>query len=234
MALILKDTYPSQTDDTDPDYPHGKARNATAVGDGTGFPLERRWVNDLYGFLQALLDEGSVTPSGSPDTATVSQYLEALDELYYRKTATDGQISAAVSTRVTASSAFYTVETAASGSHQNLTLISASSGFSINGGNRVEAPAGTYSVTWSAPMVTSSTGSNPTVESILTVGASIHTTSTRQRSGSSAATEAYTGETTRVVIATPGTDLIGVAVGASAGTPTLPRAGFLMITRVSP
>lgn len=85
MALIPKNRYPAQTDDTDPDYPHGKARNAGAPGDGNGTPFERDLVNDIWGFLQALLEESGVTPSGSPDTASNSQYLQALGSVLVRR-----------------------------------------------------------------------------------------------------------------------------------------------------
>lgn len=77
MAIILSSAYPSQVD-TDPAYPHGKARNAGSFQDGTGTPLEKTWLNDIFGFLQALLVAADVTPSGDPDTADVSQYLQAV------------------------------------------------------------------------------------------------------------------------------------------------------------
>jgi len=74
MALIPSARYPAQTD-ADPGYPQGKARNAVTFQDGTGTPLERDWLNDLWGFLQSLLAVGSITPSGSPDAVGASQYL---------------------------------------------------------------------------------------------------------------------------------------------------------------
>ena len=78
MALIPSAQYPAQTD-TDSAYPQGKARNASTFQDGTGTPLEKSWVNDLWGFLQALLARASITPSGNPDQVGASQYIEAVD-----------------------------------------------------------------------------------------------------------------------------------------------------------
>lgn len=78
MALDLTTIYPAQTEGDDDGYPHGKARNATSPNDGTGFPLERRWLNDLFGFQQALLDAAGIEPSGSPDEVGASDYLDAL------------------------------------------------------------------------------------------------------------------------------------------------------------
>lgn len=78
MALRPGTRYPAQTDTGDADYPYGKARNASSFGDGTGTPLEHDWLNDDWGFKQALLVAAGITPSDDPDTATVSQYLAAL------------------------------------------------------------------------------------------------------------------------------------------------------------
>lgn len=78
MAIVPSTEYPAQTINSDPGYPHGKARNVTVPGDGTGTPLEADWLNDLWGFLQAALSYGGVSPSGVPDTASASDYLDAL------------------------------------------------------------------------------------------------------------------------------------------------------------
>lgn len=77
MALVPSAQYPSQTD-ADPAYPQGKARNAGAFQDGTGTPLEKSWLNDTWGFQQALLAEAGITPSGTPDQVGASDYLEAV------------------------------------------------------------------------------------------------------------------------------------------------------------
>ncbi len=78
MALIPSSRYPAQTDTGDPAYPHGKARSSGSYQDGTGTPLNKDWLNDLWGFLQALLDAAEITPSGDPDEVGASQYLDAV------------------------------------------------------------------------------------------------------------------------------------------------------------
>lgn len=79
MALNLKLKYASQIETADPAYPYGKARNDQSEDDGTGTPLEKEWLNDIFGWEQALLSEAGITPSGDPDEVGASQYLEALE-----------------------------------------------------------------------------------------------------------------------------------------------------------
>lgn len=78
MALKPGIKYPSQTDVDGTNYPLGKARNVSSAGAGDGTPLEKDWVNDLWGFLQALLADAGITASGNPDTAVASQYLDSI------------------------------------------------------------------------------------------------------------------------------------------------------------
>ena len=85
MALIPSSKYSGQVTTGDGGWPYGKAKNVTVAGDGTGTPLEADWVNDVWGFLQALLSASFVFPSGQPDSALASQYKEALDTLYATK-----------------------------------------------------------------------------------------------------------------------------------------------------
>ena len=84
MAIAPETVYPAQTDTGDTGFPLGKARNVTVPGAGDGTPLEEQWVNDIWGFLQALLDADDVVPSGVPDEVGASQYLEALRQLTRR------------------------------------------------------------------------------------------------------------------------------------------------------
>jgi hypothetical protein len=67
MAISLLDEYPLQVAPGDPGYPLGRPQNVTTPGDGTGFPLEEKWAQDLHGFLQSLLAEVEANPSGTPD-----------------------------------------------------------------------------------------------------------------------------------------------------------------------
>jgi hypothetical protein len=87
MALIPKDSYGGQTIQSDAGYPYGKARNKATAGDTNGTPLERAWVNDLWGSQQALLTEAGLVPTGNPDKVGNSQYLDALLALMARAAA---------------------------------------------------------------------------------------------------------------------------------------------------
>jgi len=82
MALIPSTTYAGQIDVDSTHYPLGKARNISVAGANDGTPFEKMLVNDIWGFQQALLAAGGITASGNPDTADVSQYLSALQNLF--------------------------------------------------------------------------------------------------------------------------------------------------------
>src|SRR5690625_2596549 len=81
MAIRLIDKYPSRVDPVSPDYPHGAPRNESTPGANNGTPLEQDWLRDYEGFFQALLAEGGITPSGTPDTALASDRLNALKRI---------------------------------------------------------------------------------------------------------------------------------------------------------
>lgn len=81
MALIPSTTYSGQVDVDATHYPLGKARNISIAGANDGTPLEKNWVNDWWGFQQALLAAASITPSGDADMADASQALQAIQAL---------------------------------------------------------------------------------------------------------------------------------------------------------
>jgi len=78
MAINPETKYPGKIAPSTSDYPYGAARNVTVPGDGTGTPWEAGIVNDLLGFQQALLSAAAIVPSGTPDNANISQYLQAV------------------------------------------------------------------------------------------------------------------------------------------------------------
>lgn len=92
MAISISEQYPGKTAGNTTNYPLGEARNVTVTGDGTGTPWEQAIVNDDQGLKQALLAAAGITPSGVPDTAVESQYLQALQKLFA------GSITAVLST----------------------------------------------------------------------------------------------------------------------------------------
>lgn len=79
MAISPLAKYFTQIDGSDPTgYPYGAARDDLTPDDGTGTPLQEDWVNDVFGLQQALLNEASIVPSGTPDKVGSSQYLDAI------------------------------------------------------------------------------------------------------------------------------------------------------------
>ena len=86
MAIRPSEAYPGQTDTSDATgYPYGRAQNQVLEGEGTGTPLEAAWLSDLWGFLQALLVAGEITPSDVPDKVGASDYLAALTSVTDRR-----------------------------------------------------------------------------------------------------------------------------------------------------
>jgi microcystin-dependent protein len=81
MAIRIADEYVN-SHPADTDYPHGSFKNSTSPTSRDGTPLEAAWPNDIQGFLQGILAAGGVTPSGEPDTAVASDYLDALRAIF--------------------------------------------------------------------------------------------------------------------------------------------------------
>lgn len=84
MAINPETQYPGKITPSSANYPYGEARNITVPGDGTGTPWEAALVNDIFGYQQALLSEAGIIPTGNPETAIASQYLNALHTLCSR------------------------------------------------------------------------------------------------------------------------------------------------------
>lgn len=82
MAINIATQYPGQSNAASTDYPYGSGRDVSSPGAGDGTPFQQAWFNDIYGFLQAILQQGGVTPSGNPDTAVLSDYLTAMKALH--------------------------------------------------------------------------------------------------------------------------------------------------------
>ena len=78
MAQDYRAVYPAGISTTDANYPYGKPRNVSAQGAGDGTPWEAAIGQDIFGFLQAILTNGGIVPSGVPDNSSTSQYLQAL------------------------------------------------------------------------------------------------------------------------------------------------------------
>jgi hypothetical protein len=81
MAISILAEYPGKVAAATADYPLGVARNVSAPGALDGTPWEQLLYRDIQGLLQGLLEQvpaGPVAPSGTPDTALTSQYIDSL------------------------------------------------------------------------------------------------------------------------------------------------------------
>lgn len=88
MAIKPETEFPGKINVGNSNYPQGSARNVVTKGDKTGTPWKASLINDIWGFLQKLLDNAGITPSGSPDTALVSDYFDSLMSVTKRPTKT--------------------------------------------------------------------------------------------------------------------------------------------------
>lgn len=81
MALKPDTNFAGKINPATAAYPYGSARNVTTQDDGTGTPFIDLLINDNFGWQQALLDEAGIVPSGSPDSKTTSQYMQAFKKV---------------------------------------------------------------------------------------------------------------------------------------------------------
>lgn len=82
MALKIFEKYAPFANPADEDFTHGSIKNDSTPGAEDGTQLDAAQVNDYVGFTDALLAAAGIEPNGSPDTALVSQRLQAMNKLY--------------------------------------------------------------------------------------------------------------------------------------------------------
>lgn len=86
MALKRNETYPGRFSNPTDDHPQGAFKNRSAPGAQDGSYLEQQWANDWDGFFGRLLTLAGVIPNGEADTASSSQYYDALKSLFLQRT----------------------------------------------------------------------------------------------------------------------------------------------------
>lgn len=61
-----------------PEFPFGSSKDETTAGAADGTPYIRLRADDIFGMQQSFLSAAGITPSGNPDNALASQYLDAI------------------------------------------------------------------------------------------------------------------------------------------------------------
>lgn len=138
MAIKPKDEYPGQVITTDANYPHGKARNVSVPGDGTGTPWEAKLLNDIFGFQQATLAAAGVSPSGVPDDVAASDYLTALKALT-RRTIAVFDISGSLTGGDVPTGDYFTLETELASSSPTDYIVEDNAGVPADPGYRIKS-----------------------------------------------------------------------------------------------
>lgn len=59
-------------------FPLGVPKNSTTETSRDGSPFEKDFISDTEGFFQGLMDKSGLAPSGNPDTALISDYINSL------------------------------------------------------------------------------------------------------------------------------------------------------------
>lgn len=88
-AAIPNDTDAAETEETDMlpfdgmagttgSFPDTIANDDAIPGDHTGIPWSKRFADEWMGAMQAIIDGAGITPSGSADTATASDFRDAI------------------------------------------------------------------------------------------------------------------------------------------------------------
>lgn len=85
MALKRNERYPGRFENPTTAQPQGAFKNRTSPTSQDGSYLEADWVNDWSGFFGRLLTLAGVTPNGNVDTASTSQYYDALKSLFLQR-----------------------------------------------------------------------------------------------------------------------------------------------------
>lgn len=96
------DLYPARATGVSADYPDGSSKNESAPGANDGTPYDLARANDVFGVEQAMLHQLGIVPSGSAETALVSQFLEGVRRLASKAPAyvDSGIVNAYVLTRL--------------------------------------------------------------------------------------------------------------------------------------
>lgn len=217
--IIPSSKYPANTAVDLVNYPQGKARNVTASGDGTGTPLDKDWVNDWFGFQQALVALAGITPNGTPDTAVSSQALQAIQAIMQVRTLAAYQIT--------------TGALHSSGGVFGLSLLYQFGGYSMTSGAITVPAAGKYLVKFQGNFDASS-AANPTyIAAGFRVNA-VDTTcgGTAWRYSTNPSDIVTLAAETLLTITTPGTQAITLAALSTNVECSAATLGTLIVERV--
>jgi len=105
--------YTDYRDDSDPNYPGGKAIDAPSEDSPEGTPYKADWMNDINGFRQAVFNKafGSMNEiSGNPDNAFDSDTLLGIEKLIANDVADEAALRIQGDNNTLTSAKNYTVE----------------------------------------------------------------------------------------------------------------------------
>lgn len=98
MALKRNERYPGRFNNPSAAHPQGAFQNRSSPNAQDGSYIEADWANDWSGFFERLLTVANYTANGNVDTATSSQYFDALVESVKRNLGTAAQYNVGTGT----------------------------------------------------------------------------------------------------------------------------------------
>lgn len=239
--------YPGRVITTDPAYPYGKARDRATPGDGTGTPWQEDLANDLHGALQAIVEEGGITISGTPEAVGASDVVDGIHAIITADTATlEGRVDTAESDITTLETglstligqlhaAQFTLTGAAPyGAALTVTTRTGYTSYTEPTPNEIQVPEdGLYEVTVTGGFQTDNTSDNATISLRLRKAGSGAGDGFGTRPGTSVGAAGLVAFTFLVTVDDPATDTISVAANSSSYTITSAGAR-LVIKRIGP
>lgn len=92
MALDRSNRYPGRFENPTTTSPQGAFKNRTSPTAQDGSYFEADWANDWDGFFARILNVAGVTPNGTVDNGSSSQYYDALKSLFLQRANPFGDI----------------------------------------------------------------------------------------------------------------------------------------------
>jgi hypothetical protein len=77
-------------------WPAIKAKNASGPGAQDGTPYTKEFIDDIWGFMQAVMSKAQLTPNGNAEASNASQILQALEKIFLENSESQEDLGIAI------------------------------------------------------------------------------------------------------------------------------------------